>query len=249
MADRPGTGSISTNPDDGAGRRRPGSAPRRRSGGDKGESRILNNVMLAVLIAGLAVAGWFIAEQYQRLEAEGDALADAQSRLEVLEDRLRVTDEALTETGEATSEQINFWESEIRKLWGVSDDRNKKWIRDNQKAIADLKQSLSSIQSTSREIQSTLGRHESAFDRQQEVIDQITNVEIQLQEISRSQRDLVDRVNTTQQTVAQLRSGLANRVEQNEEAVEAIDAYRLQLNSRLADIERRLDNLSGAASF
>lgn len=249
MADRPGTGSISTNPDDGAGRRRAASPSRRRGGGDGGDSRILNNVILAVLIAGLAVAGWFIAEQYQRLEAEGQALADAQARLEVLEDRLRVTDEALTETGEATSEQINFWESEIRKLWAVSNDRNKKWIEDNQKAIADLKQSLSSIQSTSREIQSTLGRHESAFARQQEVIDQITGVEIELQEISRSQRDLVDRVNATQQTVAQLRSGLAGRVERNEEAVEAIDAYRLQLNSRLAAIERRLDNLSGAASL
>ncbi|MDZ7670210.1 MAG: hypothetical protein U5Q16_12585 [Gammaproteobacteria bacterium] len=249
MADRPGTGSISTNPDDGAGRHRTASASRRRGGGDGGDSRILNNVILAVLIAGLAVAGWFIAEQYQRLEAEGQALADAQARLEVLEDRLRVTDEALTETGEATSEQINFWESEIRKLWAVSNDRNKKWIEDNQKAIADLKQSLSSIQATSREIQSTLGRHESAFARQQEVIDQITGVEVELQNISRSQRDLVDRFNATQQAVAQLRSGLAGRVEQNEEAVEAIDAYRLQLNSRLADIERRLDNLSGSASL
>ena len=36
---------------------------------------------------------------------------------------------------------------------------------------------------------------------------------------------------------------------QNAEAVEAIDAYRLQLNSRLADIERRLNNLAGPGAL
>lgn len=249
MADRPGRGAISTSPDDLAGRRRPAAGSRRRSGNGGGGSRVFSNAILAVLIGGLAVAGWFIAEQYQRLQAADATLTEAQERIGVLEDRLRTTDEALTERGEATSEQINFWESEIRKLWAVSNDRNRKWIEDNQKAIASLKQSLGNVENTTREIRSTLGRHESAFAEQQKLIDEINAIQMQLQQVSRSQRDLVDRVNAAQQTVAQLRSGLADRVEETEQAVAAIDAYRLQLNSRLADIERRLDNLSGAASL
>ncbi|MEQ9004881.1 MAG: hypothetical protein RIE74_15080, partial [Pseudomonadales bacterium] len=96
---------------------------------------------------------------------------------------------------------------------------------------------------------STLGRHESAFARQQDVIDKITSMEVQLQQIVRSQRDLVDRANAAQQSVASLQSGLANRVKENEDAVKAIDAYRLQLNSRLADLERRISNLTGSASL
>jgi chromosome segregation ATPase len=176
-------------------------------------------------------------------------MEDAEARIVVLEDRLRVTDEAFTERGATTSEQINLWESEIRKLWAVSNERNKKWIEDNQAAIKVLQQSLTSLQSTPREIQSTLGRHESAFARQQEVVDQLTSIQMQLQQVSRSQRDLVDRVNGAQQTVAQLQSGLANRVKENEQAVTAIDAYRLQLNSRLADIERRLNSLAGPGTL
>ncbi|MEQ8859574.1 MAG: hypothetical protein RIC56_13090 [Pseudomonadales bacterium] len=247
MADRPGKGAISTSPDDLSGRRRGPAVPRRRSGtGGAGGSRIFANAVLAVLIAGLAGAGWFLAEQYQRLQTEAASLADARSRIAALEDRLRTTDEALTETGAETSEQINFWESEIRKLWAVTNERNKKWIEDNQKAIAALQTSLTGLQSTSREIQSTLGRHESAFARQQEVVDQLTSIQMQLQQMSRSQRDLVDKVNNAQQSVAKLQSGLAGRVEENEQAVAAIDAYRLQLNSRLADIERRLNSLSGS---
>jgi chromosome segregation ATPase len=81
------------------------------------------------------------------------------------------------------------------------------------------------------------------------MVDQLTSIQMQLQQVSRSQRDLVDRVNGAQQTVAQLQSGLANRVKENEQAVTAIDAYRLQLNSRLADIERRLNSLAGPGTL
>jgi DNA repair exonuclease SbcCD ATPase subunit len=251
MSDRTGKSAISTSPDEFAGRRRgtPGGGRRRGGSDDGGSSRLVGNLVLAVLVAGLMVAGWFIAEQYQRLQEESRALADAKARLEVLEDRLRVTDEALTETGATTSEQINFWESEIRKLWAVTNDRNKKWIEDNQKAIAGLQKSLGGLEASDREIKGTLGRHESAFARQQDVIDQLTAMEVQLQQVVRSQRDLVDRVNAASQSVASLQSGLANRVKETEEAVAAIDAYRLQLNSRLADIERRLNSVTGSASL
>jgi DNA repair exonuclease SbcCD ATPase subunit len=252
MSDRNLKSSISTSPEEFGSRRRASAGGGRRrggAGGDGGSSRLLGNTVLVVLMAGLMVAGWFIAEQYQRLQGEAAALADAKARLEVLEDRLRVTDEALTETGATTSEQINFWESEIRKLWAVTNERNRKWIEDNQKAIAALQQSTSGLDATMRDIRGTLGRHESAFSRQQEVVDQLTAMEVQLQQIVRSQRDLVDRVNAASQSVASLNSGLANRVKETEEAVAAIDAYRLQLNSRLADLERRLNSLTGSASL
>ncbi|MEQ9002113.1 MAG: hypothetical protein RIE74_00960, partial [Pseudomonadales bacterium] len=155
MSDKNDRGAISTSPDEFAGRRRgatPG--PRRRAGGGEGGggSRLVGNLGLAVLAAGLLVAGWFIAEQYQQLQESDRSLADARARIEVMEDRLRTTDEALTETGANTSEQINFWESEIRKLWAVTNDRNKKWIEDNQKAIAALQQSLSGLEATDRDI-------------------------------------------------------------------------------------------------
>jgi len=207
------------------------------------------NLMLAVLVAGLVVAGWFIANQHQLLVEEAQALEDAKGRIAVLEDRLRVTDEALTETGQTTNEQINFWESEIRKLWGVTNDRNKKWIKENEAALAKLSKSLTALELADKEVKGTLGRHESAFAQQQSMIDQLTSIEIQMQQVLRSQRDLVDKVNSAQQSVAGLQSGLTNRVRENEQAVAAIDAYRQQLNSRLADIERKLSNLAASATL
>jgi DNA repair exonuclease SbcCD ATPase subunit len=260
MSDRPDMGAISTSPED-VGRRRTTAGARRRGSGTAtgageaggrprgGAPGVGISVVLAVLVAGLLTSGWFILEQNRRLEAEGEALASARARLDALEDRLRTTDEALTETGATTSEQINFWESEIRKLWAVANDRNKKWIDENRASIEGLRKTLTALETSSREYQGTLGRHEAAFARQQQLVDQLTKIDVQIQQLVRSQRDVVDKVNAAQQSVVALQSGLANRVKETEQAVSAIDAYRLQLNSRLADLERRLNSMGGAASL
>jgi hypothetical protein len=44
--------------------------------------------------------------------------------------------------------------------------------------------------------------------------------------------------------VARLESGLAERVATSERAIEAIDAHRIQLNSRLAELTARVDRIA-----
>lgn len=247
MADR-SPQSLSADPDD-SGYRRGGSGRRRTkpSSGTGGGRSLGINLILAVLVAGLMVAGWFIANQHQLLTAEKKALDAAEGRIALLEERLRMTDETLIDSEKDTEEQIGFWESEIRKLWAVSNDRNKKWIQDNQEAIAKLTKSLGTIEASNRELGTAIGRHEAAFKQQQSIIDQLTSMEISIQQLASTQRDIVDKVNSASQSVASLNAGLANRVRENEQAVAAIDAYRVQVNTRLANIERKLDGASGSS--
>ena len=253
MTDRsPQTSSLSANPDDSTGYRRGGKgggSGRRRpaSGSSAGGGRMLGiNLILAVLVAGLVVAGWFIANQHQLLTDEKKALDAAESRIALLEERLRMTDETLIDSEKDTEEQIGFWESEIRKLWAVSNDRNRKWIKDNEAALAKLTTTLTAIETSNRDLGTAVGRHEAAFKQQQAIIDQLTSMEISIQQMATTQRDIVDRVNSASQSVASLNAGLAGRVSENEQAVAAIDAYRVQVNTRLADIERKIDNMGGA---
>jgi chromosome segregation ATPase len=253
MTDRsPQTSSLSANPDDSTGYRRSGKgggASRRRpkaSGGDGGGRGLGVNLILAVLVAGLMVAGWFIANQHQLLTAEKKALDSAESRIALLEERLRMTDETLIDSEKDTDEQIGFWESEIRKLWAVTNERNKTWIKDNETALAKLGKTLTAIETSNRDLGTAVGRHEGAFKQQQAIIDQLTSMEISIQQMASTQRDIVDRVNSASQSVASLNAGLAGRVNENEQAVAAIDAYRVQVNTRLADIERKIDSIGGA---
>lgn len=231
--------AIAANRDDSSYRR--GGAKRGGNGGGGGAG-IGANIIMAILIAGLAVAGWFIFNQRAEIKKSELAMEDAQARLKVLEDRLRVTDQAMSETGSETKEQIGFWEDEIRKLWDVANKRNKNWIEANQKKVAKLEQSVTKMESSSRNLASSVSRHEEGFKRQQLVEDQVTKANAQINKAINSQRDLVDQVNVAKQTVASLKSGLERRVAENEQAVKAIDAYRLQVNNRLVELERKANN-------
>lgn len=232
--------SISTAPDDA--RRRPtgGGRPRPGGNGRGGGRSIAINLVVAALVAGLGVAGWFIANQHQLLAEEQRKAAEADRRLRALEERLRMTDQVMSETEAETDEEINFWESEVRKLWAVANERNKKWIQDNQKLLQTQKAAIASLQSSDRTLKSAVDRHDKAFNQQQALIDQLASIELQLQQVLRGQRDLVDRVNAATQTAA----ASSSRVTENEQAIAAIDAYRVQVNTRLSNIESQLRSLA-----
>ena len=76
------------------------------------------------------------------------------------------------------------------------------------------------------------------------MIDQLASLELQLQQIVRSQRDLVDKVNKVNVNFSKIRGDLSGKVTDNVEAIESIDAYRVSLNSRLRELEQRLNLLT-----
>ena len=235
---------LSTEP--GNGYRRGGKQARQTKRSSSTTKSVGTSAIMAVLIAGLVVAGWFIANQQQQLADERSRLSATSDRLAKLEQRLQATDSAMVMEGQDTQEQLGLWESEIRKLWAVSNERNKKWIQDNEQGVARNAKTLDGIQASNRDLKAAVARHETAFEQQSSIIDQMASLELQMQQIIRGQRDLVDKVNTASQSVASMRSSLQGKVDDNSEAIEAIDAYRVAINSRLADIERRLNLVSGA---
>ncbi|NKC00999.1 MAG: hypothetical protein GKR90_21235 [Pseudomonadales bacterium] len=217
-----------------------------KSGG--GTAKLIGlNFVVVLLVAGLVLGGWFIANQQQMLQAEQARVTQASDRIKKLEDRLIATDSALSQGGQDTQEKIGFWESEIRKLWNVSNERNRKWIKDNERNVDKLNKTLNGIEASNRDLKASVGRHESAFDRQQALVDQLTSLELQMQQIVRGQRDLVDKVNAATQSVSSMRSSIAGKVDDNSEAIQSMDAFRVAINSRLADLERRLNSIPGVA--
>lgn len=234
--------SISASPEDAADPRRGGGGGggRRARGGNGGGGSVAINLILVILLAGLMVAGWFVANQQQMLaQAENDRVK-AEARIAVLEDRLRVTDEVMSESGADTKSELGRWESEIRKLWAVSNERNKDWIQSNQAALKKQASSLGNINTQQKQLASQLSGLDKKLDAQGGIRDDVVALSKRMDGLVETQRELVDRVNAARKTVASLQSGLANRVTENEQAVASMDSYRLQLNNRLAELERRL---------
>lgn len=203
-------------------------------------------VMLALMVAGLAGAGWFIVNQQQMLLTEQERVDDANKRLLVLEQRLAATDNAMSQEGQDTKQQINLWESEIRKLWAIANERNRDWIKDNQEQLKSLATSLKGIRASNRGLKAATGRHEEALKIQQQLIDQVTSLELQLQQMLRSQRELVDKANLATRNLTAIKGELSPLVNENAEAVLAFDSYRVATNRRLVALERELVRLQNA---
>ena len=101
----------------------------------KGLSGAWKLFIVTVFFGLIAVAsiGW---QQYQ-------AFTELHKRFEILDSRLNNTDESVNQSGAAMqinigkhSDQLKKHWSEIRKLWGVANDKNKGKIATNTKDIA-----------------------------------------------------------------------------------------------------------------
>ncbi|MCY4015113.1 MAG: hypothetical protein OXG82_20645 [Gammaproteobacteria bacterium] len=236
MAQETPTGTIAANPDDA---RR---APRRSRGRSRGGGApVVVNTVLVVLIVGLVAAAWFILTQQERLDASQRTLDEATTRIQALEDRLRMTDETLSESDADTSKQIAFWDSEIRKLWDVSNKRNRGWIETNRANITKLTSSIGAAQTELNTIKGTVTRLDSTVQGQQEIGDRVTALDMQMQRLLRTQQDLVDRSNQAVQASASLRAALEVRVRDNEEAIAAIDAHRTRVNNDIVELRRAVN--------
>ena len=232
---------IAVQPDEAP--RRSGQRRRGRDGGGRGGGRpgIALSGVLAFAIAGFVAAGWFILVQQDQLQDNERELARAGERLRLLEERLRMTDETMTESGKDTTEQLTFWESEVRKLWDVANKRNRTWIQENQATLKRQTSSIANVQSAVAGLKSNVDRVEAAFNQQREVIDRLATLDTQLRQLISQQRDLVDRVNTSRQVTASLKATLEPQVREHQEAIAANDAHRRQLNVSITRIGMRLD--------
>lgn len=230
------------------------------------------SVWLTLVVITVAVSwfGWEGYKQQQVLEATTAELEDAlvfirQSKLLMarFEGQLTETGAELEESDTGAQKKLKFLESEIRKLWGIAYDRNKKAIAANDGVIKQHGTELAKINASLKEqaagVAGLTAKTEksvtSAVALQSEVImlrglnDQLS---AQLKSIEDATGSAIveirESINTLKDT-----SEVVGRVRMNEVAIEAIDASRLQLNERIVAIDRRLNDLqlsvkSGSAS-
>ena len=196
--------------------------------------------LLAVGAIALAAAGWFIFQQQQQLRQTSTTLSDANARIRQLEDRLRLTDETLSDSESQTGEQLDYWESEIRKLWDIGNKRNRGWIETNRANVGKLTNDLAAIDGDLKAIKGSVATIEAAIQQQQDVADRVTALDMRLQGLVRQQRDLVDKVNAASQIASSLKAGLEARVRENEEAVKAFDAQRARINADINELRTLL---------
>ena len=130
---------------------------------------------------------------------------------------------------------MQFWESEIRKLWDISNKRNKGWIEDNQAALERVRTSLSQQERSIDEVRAQATDLRRAIGTQEAILEQITLLDRRAADLLRQQRSLTDTVTSLEQSNA----ALGRRMDDVDDAIRAIDAFRRDTVARLTRLQDR----------
>lgn len=191
-------------------------------------------LLIFLLLLSFAASGFLY---YQLLQSEL-IQQDLVARISDMEGKLSVTDESLSESGAAMQAVLQDHEvkidtniSEIRKLWGVSYDTNRK-------AIDELRSRSSTI----------AANLSGAVDRLDEIEGRFDGLGSQLLIQAADVEDLLTRLRLTRDELNQ-QAELLNKLEAQSaeqlDAIDSIDAFRLQMNQKVLQLENEIRSLSG----
>lgn len=102
-------------------------------------------VLLLLILSASAGAGYWLWQQNMQLRNE---LYGAKSEIQNLDHQLLAADVSANKQGETLEEILKNHGSEIRKLWGVAYDTNRKAIASNDASIDEIEKKLSSMRDT-----------------------------------------------------------------------------------------------------
>jgi chromosome segregation ATPase len=171
------------------------------------------------LVQQLASADARIAQLEQKLTVTGN---ESEQSLASLGATLRVLDGGTKEL----EAEVKEHSSEIRKLWGVANDRNRKAIEENSKGLELVKQALESLKVAQQQDQQTL----------QKVLDDLQGELAVVSEVQESQQSALSQYQNVLADIQALKTDVNNRLSANEEAIKSIDAFRLQVNRQLLQL-------------
>ena len=170
----------------------------------------------------------------QNLAATQAELLHTREQLSLVDRQVSATDEVLNTPEGGVQKKLKLYDSEIRKLWDLANKRNRKEIASNDKEIKSIKAELKSSGKQFGDIRSELNKLSTGIKAEQTartgVDSRIESLGQRLAKLERQQ---------TQQGIATIK----NKIAENEEAIVAIDAFRVQTNRSLTRLNQAVREL------
>ena len=199
-------------------------------------------MLLSACLAALSVFSWRQSQSQQYLLQRFDDLSG----------RLESSDESVAQSGAALLIKLNKQEetlathwSEIKKLWGVTNDRNKKAIKALQLSDGETKKGLKKTQQTLASLQADLSSVRTRLKTAQADVKKVSSASLvasaQTDDFHRQLTSLESKLKAVDSEAASLqklieknRQSQSLRLTEFEQAVKSIDAFRRQTNEKFS---------------
>jgi chromosome segregation ATPase len=179
----------------------------------------LGIVFVSLLISILALFIWV----NNLSKASSSVNSEVESRILILEEQLQLADSTSTEFLSDINSQLQFFDKEIRKLWDLSNKRNKV-------NIAKLTQDIGKHSTALKEIAMTQTNDQTNIKAIQNLLQKLQNRISELAKANQESTTIKNKIDELNKSVLLL-----------EENIQAFDSYRRQNNEMLQDIQLQLN--------
>ena len=187
-----------------------------------GSSGLFIGIIFVLLLVGILGLFLWVSELSK---ATKNSSSNIETRVEVLEEQLKLADSTSTEFLSDINSQLQFLDKEIRKLWDLSNKRNKVNISNLTKKVEQHDNSLKEISATQTNDQKNIKLIADEFK-------DIKNLFKELTKTIQSNDEILSKINQ-----------LNNNILLLEESIQAYDLYRIQTNETLQEIQLQLTTL------
>ena len=184
----------------------------------------LGFVFVLMLSSILALALWV----NQLSSANDYNITGYEERISLLEEQLSIVDSVNTDSMTGIASQLQFLDKEIRKLWDLSNKRNKVKIQETETVVIDLKNRFQILQNTAIEL---------------EKLANLNGTSIQ------NQSKRVQTIESSNKSLPQLRKdiqSLNTDILLMEESLQAFNNYRKQNNAVILQLQNEIRLLNSS---
>ena len=189
---------------------------------NKSSSGLFLGIVFVLLLIGILALSLWVSE----LSKASDSInSRVESRLSILEEQLQLADSTSTEFLSDINTQLQFLDKEIRKLWDLSNKRNKVNIAKLTQDISKHAAALKEIAATQTNDQTNINSIKNESQKLRSLID----------ELSQANKENLN----AQNKIAELNKSILLL----EETVQAFDAYRRQNNEMLQEMQLKISRI------
>jgi hypothetical protein len=194
---------------------------------NKNSSGLFLGVVFVLLLIGILALSLWVSELSK---ATNDNSAKVESRLSILEEQLQLADSTSTESLSDINSQLQFLDKEIRKLWDLSNKRNKVNIEKLTKDVSKYASVIKEIAITQTNDQANIRSINEKYQKLITSVNELTKA---------NRKNLV-----SQNQIAELNKSILLL----EETVQAFDAYRRQNNEMLQEMQLKISSMENKTS-
>ena len=194
---------------------------------NKSSSGLFLGVVFVLLLTGILGLSLWVS---QLSKASSNISSKVESRLSILEEQLQLADSTSTEFLSDINSQLQFLDKEIRKLWDLSNKRNKVNISKLTQDVTKHSTALKEIAVTQTNDQININAIKNESQKLKALVDELSQA---------NQDNLI-----TQNKIAELNKSILLL----EETVQAFDSYRKQNNEMLQEMQLKISSIETLTS-